>query len=116
MTPERTVLLEARKEYSKCANLLESRIGRQGLTRQLSEQIIGVGVAADWVRRAGEMDEIVYIGSALNSSSRRNSFVELIRFGFSWFGLNAIFSRPTLLNVIGTPASKSEYEEFLVLY
>jgi hypothetical protein len=40
-----------------------------------------------------------------------------IRYGFSWFALNAIFSRPGLLNAIGLPkAGNSEYEHFLVLF
>lgn len=116
MTPEREVLLQARKAYSKCAARVESRIKINTLTQSLSDQIIGVGVAADWVRRAAEMEDITYIGDQLNSSRRKESFVELLRFGFSWFGLNAIFSRPPLLHLIGKPAGGGEYDAFRVIF
>lgn len=99
-----------------CAWLLEARIKTGPLTRTLSDQIIGVGVAADWLRRAAEMEDITYIGDQLNESSHKEGFVELIRYGFAWSGLNAIFSRPLLLNVIGTSSGQSEYDDFLVLF
>lgn len=116
MTPQRSTLLQARKAYSQCARVLESKTRATGFSQLLSEQIIGVGIAADWVRRAAEMEDIEYLGDLLNESSRRASFVELLRYGFSWFGLNAIFSRPALLHLFGNPANNGEYDAFLVLY
>jgi hypothetical protein len=116
MTSQRLVLLQARKKYSECARLLEARIAANGLSKTLSEQIIGVGIAADWVRRSAEMEDIRYLGDHLNNSPRKASFVELLRFGFSWFALNAIFSRRSLLQIVGNPAGSSEYEDFLVLF
>jgi len=116
MTPQRSTLLQARKVYSQCARLVESRAQATGVSQVLSDQIIGVGIATDWVRRAAEMEDIEYLGALLNESARRASFVELLRYGFSWFGLNAIFSRPALLHLIGNPANNSEYDAFLVLY
>jgi len=86
------------------------------MSRPLSDQIVGVGIAADWTRRAAELEEITYLGGHLNRSSRRSSFLELVRYGFSWFGLNAVFSRPALLHLIGGASSASEYDAFLVLF
>jgi hypothetical protein len=117
MTAQRLTLLQARKTYSKCAALLDLRIRAAGYTQGLSDQIIGIGIAADWLRRAAEMEDIQYLGTHLNrSSSRKAGFVELVRYGFSWFALNAVFTRPVLLQKIGTPAAKGEYEDFLVLF
>lgn len=117
MTPHRAVLLQARKAYSRCAQRIEAKIKLVGLSQQRSDQIIGVGVAADWVRRAAEMDDISFMGKQLDDSPRKPSFVELLRYNFSWFGLNAIFAREELLNLIGRPVKKkSEFEAFRVLY
>ena len=116
LAPPRSTLLQARKEYSKCAKALERGISTSGLTPGLSEGIIGVGIALDWVRRAAEMEQITYIGENLNSSEHRQRFTEFIRFGFAWFGLNAIFSRPSLLTQVGTPSGPSEFARFRVLF
>jgi hypothetical protein len=117
MNASRKTLLLARKEYSRCAAAIEAKIGTVGLTPDLSEQIIGVGVAADWVRRASEMESILYIGKGLNDSQRKTPFVDILRYGFGWFGLNAVFSRPALLHVVGMPSNaNSEFEHFRVLF
>ena len=63
MTPARQTLLQARKSYSQCASKVEKQIGAHGLAPHLSEQIVGIGVAAEWVRRAYEMESITYIGA-----------------------------------------------------
>src|SRR4051794_34637711 len=103
----RATLLEARKAYSKCAGLLEESIARNGLTSTLSEQIVGIGIALDWVRRAAEMEQIAYVGDNLNSSEHRQRFTEFIRFGFAWFGLNAVFSRNSLLSLVNSSVPNS---------
>jgi hypothetical protein len=43
-------------------------------------------------------------------------FIELLRFNFSWFALNAIFSREDLLYLFGARPGKSEYLKFFLLY
>jgi hypothetical protein len=87
MIPHRDTLLQARKFYSKCANKVEKTIEAQGLTPLLSTQIIGIGVATEWIRRAAEMDNIHYMGKNLNKSKSSDLFVEILRFNFSWFSL-----------------------------
>jgi hypothetical protein len=116
LTPLRQRLLEARKRYSTCAKALESKIKASGLSDVLSEQVIGVGVALDWVRRAAEMDDIVFVGDQLNRSEHKPSFVEILRFNFCWFGLNAVFSRPSLLGLFSRQSHSSEFDDFLVLF
>jgi len=116
MIPHRDTLLKARKVYSQCANKVEKSIAAQGLTPLLSTQVIGIGVATEWVRRAAEMDNIHYMGKNLNKSKNNDLFIELLRFNFSWFALNAIFTRNELLSLFGTPSDKAEYSAFLLLY
>jgi len=116
MIPHRDTLLQARKFYSKCANKVEKTIEAQGLTPLLSTQIIGIGVATEWIRRAAEMDNIHYMGKNLNKSKSSDLFVEILRFNFSWFSLNAIFTRNELLSLFGTPSDSSEYSAFHLLY
>ncbi|MEG4010395.1 hypothetical protein QUA41_28530 [Microcoleus sp. Pol11C1] len=116
MIPHRDTLLKARKVYSQCANKVEKSIAAQGLTPLLSTQVIGIGVATEWVRRAAEMDNIHYMGKNLNKSKSNDLFIELLRFNFSWFALNAIFTRNELLSLFGTPSDKSEYSAFCLLY
>jgi len=116
MTPHRDTLLKARKVYSQCANKVEQSIAAQGLTALLSNQVIGIGVATEWVRRAAEMDNIHYMGKNLNKSKSNDLFIELLRFNFSWFALNAIFTRNDLLSLFGTPSDHAEYSAFSLLY
>jgi len=116
MIPHRDTLLKARKVYSQCANKVEKSIVAQGLTPLLSTQVIGIGVATEWVRRAAEMDNIHYMGKNLNKSKSNDLFIELLRFNFSWFALNAIFTRNELLSLFGTSSDNSEYSAFCLLY
>ena len=109
-------LLEARKEYSKCAGLIERSISTNGLTSTLSEQIIGVGIALDWVRRAAEMEQILYVGDNLNTSEHKQRFTEFLRFAFAWFGLNAVFTRDSLLVLVSFPIPTSEFAKFKLLF
>ncbi len=66
MIPHRDTLLKARKVYSKCAEKVEESIKSQGLTASLSNQVIGIGVATEWIRRAADRDNIHYTGKNLN--------------------------------------------------
>jgi hypothetical protein len=117
MIPHRSTLLEARKIYSECARKVEMSIAQQSLTDVLSAQVIGIGIAAEWIRRAAEMDNINYIGKNLNKSRKNELFVEILRFSFSWFALNAIFSRTELLNLFQPPSNlTNEYSKFCHLY
>lgn len=116
MPQHRDTLLSARKAYSQCANKVEQLITNNGLTAIHSSQIIGIGVATEWLRRASEMNNIDYMGNILNKSKTNDLFIELLRFNFSWFALNAIFARQELLDLFGTPSSNSEYSKFNLLY
>ncbi|MEY4530386.1 MAG: hypothetical protein RLZZ156_1107 [Deinococcota bacterium] len=116
MKPNQQILLKARKDYSSCAGLLEKQITQVGLTEKLNDQIIGIGIAADWLRKAAEMESIRYLGDTLNESKRKSSFIEIMRFSFSWFALNALFSRDEIVMFFSTKYEKSEFENFKQLF
>lgn len=117
MTPIRTKFLNARKIYSQCARSVERKIrSMPQLTMPLSERIVGLGIACDWVRRAAEMETISFIGDQLNDSPWTPAFVESTRYGFAWYGINAVFARNELLNLLGVPRHDSELERFRVLF
>lgn len=109
-------LLEARKAFSVCANRVEQRIKQAPtLTATLSEQIVGVGIAADWLRRAAEMETIQFSGHVSNDSPWTPSFVETTRFMFTWAGANAVFTRDSLVGLLGSPIPSSEFGRFCIL-
>jgi hypothetical protein len=116
LTAHQITLLNARRVYSKCAAKIENKIKTGNYTEELSSQIVGVGLAADWVRRAAEMDSIQFIGNHLNNSDRNQSFVELTRFGFSWYGINALFARDEVIKILGTLGVDSELERFRIIF
>lgn len=116
LLPHRQTLLAARKIYSQCASKIEADIACNRLNDLRSRQIIGTGVANEWLRRSAEMDSVVYMGKSLNKSKRNESFIEVLRFSFSWFAINAIYTRAELRDIIGTPFGNGEYAQFLVLY
>lgn len=118
INPHRVTLFRARKAYSECARKVEESIKAQGYTASLSNKVIGIGVAAEWVRRAAEMDSIHYIGKNLNESKKSDLFIELLRFNFSWFALDAIFSRKDLLSLFAPLPNPcdSEYSKMSHLY
>lgn len=62
------------------------------------------------------MNNIVYVGKSLNKSKRNDSFTEVLRFSFSWFAINAIYTRAELRDIIGTTSDNGEYAQFLILY
>jgi|GEM_PF-1315860 len=116
ISQHQATLLHARKLYSHAARAVEHKIRSQGLLQTFSEQVVGIGVAADWVRRAAEMAEIRFVGDNLNKSRHSESFTEVVRFGFSWFGLNAIFTRPAILGLFCAARHMSEFEQFKEVY
>jgi hypothetical protein len=110
-------LLAAGSIYGQCARRVEAHIKAEGqLNAASSERIIGLGIARDWVRLAGLLSAINYTKSRMDDSKRARSFNEIVRYSFSWSGINAIFSRNELLHLLGTPKSDSELDRFHVLF
>jgi hypothetical protein len=120
MSPHRNTLLKARKVYSQSAGKVEKSIKTQGYTASLCHKVIGIGTAAEWLRRATAINKIYYMGEEWNKSKKHDLFLEILRFNFSWFALNAIFCREELLSLFrkGIPPNpdENEYSKFYLLY
>lgn len=113
----RSMLMNARKQYSKCASRVEHQIQTQGLNQVLSDRVIGIGIAASWLRRASEMDRIQYVGKHLNQSEHCDRFTDFVRFGFVWFSLNAIYDRESILSLLANVSKGyNEFEKFELLF
>ncbi|MGY4828208.1 hypothetical protein ACVNIS_06500 [Sphaerotilaceae bacterium SBD11-9] len=106
-------LERASKTYAKAAKKLEKQL--TDVTNQTSvesERLVGLGVAIDWTRRASLLQRIDYDSKFLNKSTRSPGVAEMIRFTMSWSGMNALFSRPSILALLGTTSASSELKRF----
>jgi hypothetical protein len=115
MTPYET-LRKAGKNYGECAKSITSALGSNSPNAAQSEQLIAFGIASDWVRRAAALKPIKYEGKLLNKSNRSPGVTELIRFNLAWSGLNGIFARNSVLNLLPPASSRSELERFRILF
>jgi hypothetical protein len=112
----RKTLLLAGRQYSQCAKLVEAKSTKKSTLSSVDmAQLVGLGVASDWTRRAACMDDITFVGKIMNASSRTPGFVELMRFNFAWSGMNAIFGRDELLSLITKPV-QHELPRFRSVY
>jgi hypothetical protein len=90
-----------------------------GLSLSDLELVVGVGIAADWLRWASSLEELSFSKRAEKHSRRVDGMAELTRFNFLWTATNAIFARPAILELLlpaGTNIdSMSELKRFRVL-
>lgn len=113
----RTNLRRAGKAYGACAAQVEKKIApTKPLSQALSEQAVGLGIASHWVRRAADMTTIEYVGSPAIGAAAKTGFLEIVRFGFAWSAIDAIFTRPALATALGLGATSSELQSFTSLY
>lgn len=114
-------LVEAARTYSSCANTVRHKAASPThLTIVESEQLIGFGIASEWLRSAAAMTGVTYrrriAGSSIRRSKKREpGITELIRFNMSWYAMNAVFSRKPILALLGTPRSNSEADKFRLI-
>jgi hypothetical protein len=109
-------LRKAGKNYGECAKSITNAIGTNPPDAIQSEQLIAFGIASDWVRRAASLKPIIYEGKLLNKSNRSPGVTELIRFNLAWSGLNAIFARNSVLNLLPAARSRSELDRFRIIF
>jgi hypothetical protein len=94
---------------------------RAGPSRPLSQlekdQKLGLGTARDWIRWAVALENIRFKTKGENVSARRQGIVESVRFTQIWTGTNALFSRDSVLSVLGLlPANENELARFRIVY
>lgn len=112
------IYLDAAHSLSSSATVLRNREGTSGVTVQGQEQILALGIAADWLRWSSSLSKICFRRVRKQSRERIDGMEELTRFYYAWTAANALFGRPTLLTVLD-PTSKPEDSElikFTVLY
>ncbi|MEQ3438097.1 hypothetical protein STENO_002238 [Stenotrophomonas maltophilia] len=102
----------AGKKYGECAKQLTSRLANpKEPTAEESELLIAFGIASDWTRRAAALD-IDYSSRHMRKASKTPSVSEMIKFGLAWSGMNALFSRNSIFDILGIAAPKSELDRF----
>lgn len=103
----------AGKIYSACAKQVTLTLATPAQpTAVESERLIAFGIASDWCRRAATLKPLTYLGRKMNKSKRSPGLTELIRFNFAWSGMNALFSRESVRDLLGGTTARSELERF----
>jgi hypothetical protein len=112
-----TNLAAAGKYYSSAANSVAGKVAvpRQPIASE-SELLIALGIASDWVRRAGAMRPISFDSKRMRKSAKTPSVSQLVRFNLAWAGMNALFSRNSVFTLLGIAHPISELDRFKALY
>jgi hypothetical protein len=118
MTTSRTKLKTAYRLYGECAKKVEASLVDHAQPSAIeSERLIAFGIAIDWIRRASGLQSIDYTQKLLKNSARTPAVTELIRFNMAWSGMNALFSRRSVLDILGTTSPlHSELDRFQFLF
>jgi hypothetical protein len=110
-----TDLLAMEKTYNRCAGRAKKRLASPSPLPDL-EILVGVGIAANWIGWAAELSAVRFTGHR-RKSDRLQSLVELSRFTYMWAAANALFSRPSILALLGAPPNTAgELSSFRVLH
>ncbi|QNN47494.1 hypothetical protein H9L17_04975 [Thermomonas brevis] len=105
----------AGKKYGECAKQLTSKSENPNEpTATESELLIAFGIASDWTRRAAALD-IDYSSRLMRRAKKTPSVSEMVRFGLAWSGMNALFSRNSIFDLLAIRAPKSELDRFKAL-
>lgn len=106
-------LRTAGKNYGAAAKALTAKLANPShLTSTESEIRIAFGIASDWSRRAAALKPLEYNSRLMNKSTRTPGVSEMIRFNLAWSGMNALFSRNAVLQLLGTTSASSELGRF----
>lgn len=110
-------LRNAGKNYGAAAKALTAKLANPlQPTAHESEIRIAFGIASDWSRRAAALKPLEYNSRLMNKSSRTEGVSELVRFNLAWSGMNALFSRNAVLQLIGATKATSELDRFKFIY
>ncbi len=109
-------LEDAYKTYGQCAKKITNGLGNIDPNSTESELIIAFGIVVDWCRRASSLKPLQYEGKLLNKQKRSVGVTELVRFNMAWSGINALFSRQSVLDLLPATSARSELDRFRVLY
>ena len=110
------MLEHAYKAYGACAKSITNGLGARDPNQTESELIIAFGIVVDWCRRASALKPLEYEGKLLNKQKRSLGVSELVRFNMVWSGMNALFSRQSILDLLPNAIAGSELLRFRILY
>lgn len=105
------------KQYSAAAKTVAGKVAvPKEPTASESELLIALGIASDWVRRAGAMRLISFDSKRMRKSAKTASVSQLVRFNLAWAGMNALFSRNSVFALLSIAPPRSELDRFKVIY
>jgi hypothetical protein len=109
---------QARLVYTDCAKALKSRSPVAGFGVYESEQVVGIGIAITWLRRAAALETLGFTPKLKLLNRKAEGPSELTRFTFMWTAANALFARPAILEILNPSAGSiaGELPKFRVLY
>lgn len=106
-------LRKASRNYSLCAKEVSNNCRNLARpTRRVSERLIGFGIASDWVRRAAQLRPLDYRIAKMRKDSKAPAVSQMVRFSMTWSGLNALFARDEVLDLLGGHGRPSELSRF----
>jgi len=108
----------AAKTFDRCSGMAKANAGSGAPTISEYEQIVGFGIACDWIRWSHSLHSLKHSNKRQAKSDRAYGLQELTRFTFMWTAANALFSRTAIIHLLDktTGASASELECFRVLF
>lgn len=108
----------AAKTFDRCSGITKANATSGAPTISEYEQIVGFGVACDWLKWSHSLHSLKYSNKRQAKSDRAYGLQELTRFTFLWTAANALFSRPAIIHLLDktTGANASELECFRVLF
>jgi hypothetical protein len=110
-------LQSAGRQYSDAARIHSSKLALVGQPNTTeSEILVALGIASDCTRRAAALEPITFSNRRMMRDSKTPSVTEVLRFNLAWSGMNALFSRDSVLSLLGLPATGGELARFNALF
>jgi hypothetical protein len=112
-----SLLRAAGKQYSDAAESLAGKLSVPGQPNATeSELLVALGIASDCTRRAAALEPISFSSKRMMKDSKTPSLTEVMRFNLAWSGMNALFSRNSVLALLGLVPQGGEPQRFKALY
>jgi len=108
----------AARNLNQCAKAAKTKAAPGAMTPLQIEQVVGLGIACDWLYWAQSLKSMGYSDRKHSKSSRVYCMQELTRFTFMWTAANALFARSSIIDLLDSTAGskKGELDRFRVLF
>jgi hypothetical protein len=119
-TPQITIdsLRRAAKTLDLCAKAAKTKFTPSAPKAIEIERLVGFGIACDWLSWAKSLKSMTYSDKRQSKSDKQYGLQELTRFTFMWTAANALFSRPSLIDLLDSSLGPNpkEFDSFRVLF